>query len=172
MKKVFIALFLLLFGCSGVERNTNEIEGSYTVEVLNFIEGEKRVFRNIKEIEDEYLNGNKVIMVAHPRCHYCESAFLSFTPEMKQIFRKKGLILSPVQFFDRNKELKDIKEWNRQNGLFIHALDGGVKLKQIDPLFSFPIFYFFKDGELLGKLNGWPGKDKYLPFLKNTLKKM
>lgn len=98
-------------------------------------------------------------MVTHPYCGFSRRAFQDFDEPTKNYLSTNGVLIAPVNKKYEDEQLGGVLEWNKTHPQSQHVpVDGENKLKGLD-LNSTPQFYFFKNGELISKVVGWP-KDK------------
>ncbi|MEM7645364.1 MAG: hypothetical protein AAF203_00520 [Pseudomonadota bacterium] len=124
------------------------------------------------DIKSQYSSGKKIVMVSHPHCHFSRNALTKMDPEIKTALQERGLILAPIQELNRDEHLSGVLEWNQENPKLIHTpvLDT-MELENID-LTQMPQFYFFSEGELSGKVIGWPKDGSNAQWVRNEMKKL
>jgi thioredoxin-related protein len=117
----------------------------------------------------KYLEGEKVVMISHPSCHFCQNAFSDFTPDIQEILKEKAIFITPIPVEYNRSELEAVRQWNRFHPLFKHqTVYSNQSLPKLD-LTSFPQFIRFKNGEVIGKMKGWRRDGKSLPRLRELI---
>jgi hypothetical protein len=99
-------------------------------------------------------NANFVVVVAHPLCHFSQNAIsaIAADPELSAGL-KQAIWLAPP---DGNLRLDVFRNWNRIHPLQRMAIAyTKTEWPSIDS-WETPTFYFFRKGELVGKVAGWP----------------
>ena len=109
-----------------------------------------------QQIENKYSTGNKVVMITHPHCGFSRRAFQDFDQSTKDYLTNNGVLIAPVLKKHEDEELSGVIAWNKDHPDSQHIpVDSENKLKDLS-LNSTPQFYFFRDGNLIGKVTGWP----------------
>lgn len=129
----------------------------------------KSKFLSVVQIDKKYASGNKMVMVTHPFCGFSRKAFQDFSAITRQFLSTNGVIIAPINKKYEGEELQAVNDWNQKNPDFIHLpVYNDSRLRAIE-LNSTPQFYFFKDGELIGKIRGWPKDGSNAPKIKKYI---
>lgn len=122
---------------------------------LFFSEGERILARKVVPIE----KGPKIIMIAHPSCHYSKNAMeaIRSNKKMKIIFNRYATILAPA---DREVDFSIFRVWNKSNPDMAMALAYKRHEWSMFDSWETPTFYFMKDGLVIDKIIGWPDDSK------------
>lgn len=102
-------------------------------------------------------DGKQVVITARPGCHFTQDAFgvISEDPELRPLLSDALLVNRP----GGNPDYSRFVEWQQKYPDFpIHPV------VNVDPWpipeWRTPVFYFFDDGRIVGKVLGWPGGGK------------
>ena len=111
---------------------------------------------------------NGVVIIAHPLCHFSQaaSAAILADPQLHDALRT-ALWLVPTE---GNLHLGQIRDWNANHPEQAMQLTYDWLAWDMIPGWSTPNFYFFHDGQLLTRVQGWPTdgsrKDELLAAVK------
>lgn len=97
----------------------------------------------------------KMVVIAHPNCHFCPNAARDIfaDPALKKRLTGHTKWVTPQ---DLDLKVEALQDWNNK---FPEAQISFVHVAADWPLPSFsstPTFYFLKDGKLVTKFSGWP----------------
>jgi hypothetical protein len=100
-------------------------------------------------------SGVKLVIVASPYCHFSNNALsdIESNEEVFEKIRNDTIVVAP-----QNKFILplDVFNWNLNSKNFkMKIIQSEKSVPAIDD-WSTPVFYFFKDGVLSGKMIGWP----------------
>jgi len=125
-----------------------------------------------RDVEPLYLKGEKIVVVAHPHCHFSRTALSEMDQETKNYINKQGLILTEVRDSHAASDFEAIREWNNQHHELIHVpVKEGEAFTQLD-FKSTPQFYFFSNGNLVAHFVGWAPDGSYKARLKKSINKL
>jgi hypothetical protein len=97
----------------------------------------------------------QVVVVSHPQCHFSHNAMrdIEADPVLREAFLKHAKWLAPQH---DNLEFDAIQRWNREHPEMEHAIAYRDDEWPMIDSWGTPTFYFFKDGAVRAKVEGWP----------------
>jgi hypothetical protein len=123
-------------------------EGPTTLRVKD---GGKRLERTSVDLA----SGQRIVVVASPLCHFCQRAIRSIEADavLRPLFRDHALWLVPP---DESTSFVTVADWNRvhpgEQMEFAYRRGEWPMVERWET----PVFYFLKDGVVVGKVTGWP----------------
>jgi hypothetical protein len=97
----------------------------------------------------------QVVVVSHPLCHFSQAAMqeIQADPVLRKIFDAHAKWLAPQ---DPRFDVDVLRRWNREHpGQEINLTFRREEWPMLD-VWSTPTFYFFKNGAVTAKVEGWP----------------
>lgn len=100
-------------------------------------------------------SGSKIVVVAHPDCHFSQNAFLAIERDdaLESVFQSHAMLLAPPP---RVFELAKIRQWNTTHPSLPMSLAFSKAQWPITMSWETPTFYFYRNGKLMAKVQGWP----------------
>ncbi len=125
-----------------------------------------------QDVEPLYLKKEKIVIIAHPHCHFSRKALSQIDQETKNYINQHGLILTKVRDSLAASDFEAIREWNNEHHELIHVpVKEGESFSQLD-FTSTPQFYFFSNGDLVAQFVGWAPDGSYKAKLKKYINKL
>jgi len=99
--------------------------------------------------------GSKIIVVAHPRCHFTLGAATAIAaePALSRIFASHSDWIMPPT---RGLELAALQEWDDEFPVFSIKLAHSLEDWSLIDGWDTPRFYFLRDGKIVDTVIGWP----------------
>ena len=101
------------------------------------------------------LNHSALVVIASPLCHFCQRAIRSIEKDavLRTVFRDHARWIVPP---DQSTPFSTVAEWNRihphEQMEFAYRREDWPMVQRWET----PVFYFFKDGRVVGTVSGWP----------------
>lgn len=111
--------------------------------------------RRLTEQPIDLTERTTIIVVSHPLCHFSQGAAAAIGDDavLGPVFARHALWLAPPA---SKIDFDLVQQWNREHP----EADVSLAIQRDDwPMIDYlgtPTFYFFKDGELAAKVEGWP----------------
>lgn len=137
-----------------VEQSASVHDGGPTVLALKEHD-DSRVFQ--REAARVLGPGSWVLVVSHQLCHFSQNASraIAADPVLGPVFRDHAQWIAPQE---SAMALSSLTDWNREHA----AMPIAIAYRQSDwPMVSSwatPTFYFFRDGQLVRQVTGWPAE--------------
>lgn len=134
--------------------------------VLIVDSGKQQLTRRDIDIQIESL----IVVVAHPLCHFCQYAVrdIGADKRLSEIFSHHAIWLSPPE---TKLYFPIFQKWNKAHSKFPMVLAFRQKEWPMIDVWNTPTFYFFKRGEVVAKLTGWP-EEGHLQELREGLRRI
>lgn len=102
-------------------------------------------------------HGTHIIVIAHPLCRFSRRAMIDLQSDalLAPVLARHAIWLAPV---DRRLQAKVLIEWNREHPATPLLL---ARRRSDWPLlehWSTPNFYLLRDGQVIGRVAGWPSE--------------
>ncbi len=99
--------------------------------------------------------GTKIIVISHPLCHFSRNAVQAIEQDtvLSAIFKKNSVWIAPT---DRRLYIKILQDWNQSHPLTQYSIAYDLREWPMVDSWATPTFYFLRNGELVGKVEGWP----------------
>lgn len=103
----------------------------------------------------------QVLIIAHPLCHFSRAAIrdIQSHPSIGTIFAAHATWLAPPE---RTLRLETLREWNAAHPMQSMLLTYRIAEWPFIESWALPTFYFFRDGELVTRFEGWPKNGNWL----------
>ena len=112
-----------------------------------------------------------IVVVAHPLCHFSANAtaYIEANPKLAKVFATHSQWVMPQ---DGSLTLKTVQNWNIAHPTARMSYVYKYKDWPFVDSWATPTFYFYKDGNLVKKIVGWPPVDGGEGALLNELQEL
>jgi hypothetical protein len=114
-------------------------------------DGGKRLERKVVDLK----GSRRIVVVSSPLCHFCQRAIHSIEGDavLRPLFREHARWIVPP---DESTSFSTVAQWNRDHPNeqmeFVYRREEWPMVQR----WEIPVFYFFKDGRVVGSVSGWP----------------